>query len=329
MADPHIVALLEDNMREEHAAIVQHLYHAFRLKGDQRAELEELAREHMRHMQWLAEALAARGRPPVMERAVVQWETASAADALRLDAALAARAVTRYEEQARTVSDPTLRLLFQRIAADERVHVRELGEMAAQAETAGIVLYPRTEEVDPAGLSPEELAQDIALLNEDLRLEYTVILQYIYQAFVVKDCAFSRTLLEDQGQESMKHMGWLAETIIDLGSLPVLEPGPIDLTTDEQAILALNLRLEHEAHDQYARHLAQLRHPLARATLGRIFEQESFHIQQFALLQQASAGAAAARSHPPLPGAATDAGLARRDGWPRLTVGSLLGQRQP
>jgi bacterioferritin (cytochrome b1) len=210
--------------------------------------------------------------------------------------------------------------------------VRELAELAEETEAAGIVLYPRAEEVDAAGLSAEELAQDIALLNEDLCLEYTVILQYIYQAFVVKDCAFSRTLLEDQGQESMKHMGWLAETIVDLGSLPVLEPGPIDPTTDAQAILALNLRLEHEAHDQYARHLEQLRHPLARAALCRIFEQESFHIQQFALLQQSSASVAAARPGSATPGNAAasppPAGAPRPEGWPLLTVGSLYGQRQ-
>lgn len=313
MADPSVVALLEENMREEHAAIAQYLYHAFRLQGDLRAGLEEIAREEMRHLQWLAEALAAEGRPPVMERGHVAWEASSAAEALRLNAALEERAVAGYQQAAQAVSDPSLRLLFERIAADERVHARKFAELAAEAEEGEVALYPRPEAVDPAGLSAEELAQDIAMLTADLRLEYTVILQYVYQAFVVKDCKLSRTLLEDQGQESMKHMGWLAEAIVDLGSLPVLEAGTINPATDHEEILALNLRLEHEAHDQYARHLEVLRHPRAREALGRIFEQESFHIRQFALLQEAGTGAAP----PP-----------RSAEWPRLTVGSLLGQRQ-
>lgn len=313
MADPSVVALLEENMREEHAAIAQYLYHAFRLQGDLRADLEEIAREEMRHLQWLAEALEAEGRPPAMERGDVTWEASSAAEALRLNAGLEERAVASYQQAARAVSDPSLRLLFERIAADERVHARTFAEMAELAEAMGLALHPRPEEVETAGLSAEELAQDIALLAADLRLEYTVILQYVYQAFVVKDCKLSRTLLEDQGQESMKHMGWLAEAIVDLGGLPVLEAGPINPATDQEEILVLNLRLEHEAHDQYARHLELLRHPRAREALGRIFEQESFHIRQFALLQEASAGTAAPQ---------------RPSEWPRLTVGSLLGQRQ-
>lgn len=313
MADPSVVALLEEHMREEHAAIVQYLYHAFRLQGELRAELEEIAREEMRHLQWLAEALAARGRPPMMERGAVSWEAKSAAEALRHNAALEEQAVAGYEQAARAVSAPELRLLFERIAADERVHARAFTEMAEEAEALGRALYPRPDEVDTAGLSAAELAQDIAMLTADLRLEYTVVLQYIYQAFVVKDCTLSRTLLEDQGQESMKHMGWLAEAIVELGGLPVLEAGAIDPTTDQDEILALNLRLEHEAHDQYARHLELLRHPRSRSVLSRIFEQESFHIRQFALLQKGGSGATT---------------LERPPAWPRLTVGSLLGQRQ-
>lgn len=313
MADVNVVALLEENMRAEHAAIVQYLYHAFRLKGEFVAEMQEIAREEMRHLQWLAEALATLGRPPMMERGPVAWEGSTAAEALRLDAAAEERDLARYEQQASSVADPPLQSLFQRITADERVHAEAFLEMAAEADKAGAVLYPRAEEVDRAGLSAEELAQDVALLGEALRLEYTVVLQYLYQTFVVESCALRQELFEDQAQESMKHMGWLAEAIVDLGGLPLLEAGPIAPTTDEQEILALNLRLEQAAHDQYALHLAKLRHPRARATLSRIFEQESFHIAQFARLQ---GGVAAGAPRP------------RLDGWPHLTVGSLFGRRQ-
>jgi len=56
-----IVEMLNADLRDEHAAVVQYLQHAYAI-----GEGEAFAREEMRHLDWLAEELAELGgHPPI------------------------------------------------------------------------------------------------------------------------------------------------------------------------------------------------------------------------------------------------------------------------
>ena len=56
-----IVELLNADLRDEHAAIVQYLQHAYAIgEGEEAGEIEAIAREEMRHLDWLAEAIVER-----------------------------------------------------------------------------------------------------------------------------------------------------------------------------------------------------------------------------------------------------------------------------
>jgi bacterioferritin len=53
-----IIALLNQDLGGEHTAIIQYLTHAYAMgESEMACEIEAIAREEMRHLDWLAEKL--------------------------------------------------------------------------------------------------------------------------------------------------------------------------------------------------------------------------------------------------------------------------------
>ena len=64
-----IIALLNQDLEGEHAAIIQYLVHAYAMgEGEMSCEIEAIAREEMRHLDWLAETIVELGGVPTLER---------------------------------------------------------------------------------------------------------------------------------------------------------------------------------------------------------------------------------------------------------------------
>jgi len=64
-----IIALLNEDLEGEHAAIIQYLTHAYAMgEGEMACEIETIAREEMRHLDWLAETIVELGGVPSLER---------------------------------------------------------------------------------------------------------------------------------------------------------------------------------------------------------------------------------------------------------------------
>ena len=56
MGKDKIVTLLNQDLEGEHGAIIQYLTHAYAMgEGEMACEIEAIAREEMRHLDWLAE----------------------------------------------------------------------------------------------------------------------------------------------------------------------------------------------------------------------------------------------------------------------------------
>ncbi len=99
--------------------------------------------------------------------------------------------------------------------------------------------------------------QVIADLNEILSLEYTAVLQYTYESFVLTGLERPRFLpmFRAEATESLAHAQMVGEKIVALGGVPTNEVGPIETATDLRVMLENNLRLERSAVDAYSRAL--------------------------------------------------------------------------
>jgi len=70
-----IIALLNQDLEGEHGAIIQYLTHAYAMgEGETACEIEAIAREEMRHLDWLAEAIVELVVFPALSEARCAWK---------------------------------------------------------------------------------------------------------------------------------------------------------------------------------------------------------------------------------------------------------------
>jgi bacterioferritin len=92
-------------------------------------------------------------------------------------------------------------------------------------------------------------------LNQDLSAEWGTIIRYTYQsgkAFGLRGAEL-REILEEEIQDEMGHAAFLTDVIIDLGGEPTTIPNTFDKPTELKSMLELDLRMELEDVENYAK----------------------------------------------------------------------------
>jgi len=269
------ITMLKADMRDEHAAIIQYLQHAYAIgEGEEACEIEAIARDEMRHLRWLAEMVVELGGDPTMERGEVDRSGAGPVEWMARDIAAEEGAIAQYKEHIAAIDNPRVVRLLKRISSDEVAHkeafsdlAEELAEEAAEAEEAA----QQGEAVSPRVLE---------ILNQGVRHEYTVILQYLYHSFVIPHCDVGREL-DMQAINEMQHMGWLAEEVAEMGGHPRMEHAELTLEGDTTAMLEADIAAEREVTRVYGRQIKELEDAKLKALLTRIREHEIYHDELF------------------------------------------------
>jgi rubrerythrin len=178
----------------------------------------------------------------------------------------------------------------------------------------------------PADLQlPPGHDQLVAALNTDIGREYTTVLQYLFQSFVQKRNRLGKELQLDLAQWHMKHWGWMAERLAELGGEVATRHDDIDRNRDAAHILRADIERQKALASHYGEEMQALDDEDARTKLARIHAHDVYQIGQLQDLQAAlEAGeldGVAPSAAQPLPPAPPPAG-------PRFTVGDLFGQKQ-
>jgi len=271
-----IVALLVADAKDEHAAVVQYLNHAYAMgEGELAAEIEAIARDEMRHFDWLCEAIVERGGDPPVERGFVDRAGATIPEWMQADVRAEERAIAQYRAHQAAILDPALKRLIERILWDEESHRDKFAHFVEKAQMEG--LTPPTPEavVDKAGTGR---VRDI--LNQGIRHEYTVILQYLYHSFVMPECEVGREM-EMQAINEMQHLGWLAEELSGLGGQPEIEHTEIDLSQETPAMLRADIAAERAVEQVYSSQLQEIEDPDLRGLVDMIRKHEAYHAEVF------------------------------------------------
>ena len=271
MSSEEIIKLLLDDMKGEHQAIIQYLGHAYAMpEGELPAAVEAIARDEMRHLDWLADAINGLGGDPTMARAPVDFSAGTPAEQLRKDVALEEGGIAQYRAHVEAIDNPTLQRLITRILNDEIRHHEEFGNLAHIAET---------EFADVAAAAPAQLgppARVAAILNQGVRHEYTVLLQYLYHSFVAEGKELAEEL-QNVAINEMQHLGWLAEELAGQGGTPELEHTELVLTRDPEDGLKADIAAERAVTNDYTSQLNELPDEGTRALVSRIRDHEIYH----------------------------------------------------
>jgi len=265
-----IIALLNQDLEGEHAAIIQYLTHAYAMgEGEMACEIEAIAREEMRHLDWLAETIVELGGIPSLERGKMRIGGESVADWMRNDVLLEEDGINLYREHIKLIDEPKIKRLLERILSDEESHHGDFQHFVdkAQKEGAKDVRGSRTDRV-------------VQTLNWGIEHEYTVILQYMFQSYMTTNKKAKKEL-EDQAINEMQHLGWLAEKIVDISGNPRIEHAEVDRSTKTADMLRADIKIEQEVAAAYDRAAKQTEDPDLKELLLRLRDHEIYHTEVF------------------------------------------------
>jgi len=282
--DPkQIVAMLNEDIKGEHAAIVQYLRHAYAMgEGEMACEIEAIARDEMRHLEWLSETIAELGGEPTLDRGEMTIGGSSIAEWMLRDVGLERDAIAMYDEHVAAIDDPKIKRLLRRILSDETSHRHDFEHFVEKTKKKG--MEPIAPLEAPAG-KPSKLAD---MLNWGVRHEYTVILQYLYHSFMTPDDEVSEEM-QDQAINEMQHLGWLAEGLTDAGNVPDIEETGVDRSKDTADMLRADIAVEREVTKEYTRQIDEVDDPDLKRLITRIRDNEIYHDELFSdLLDEVS-----------------------------------------
>jgi bacterioferritin len=270
MKKEKIVALLNKDLEGEHGAIIQYLTHAYAMgEGELACEIEALAREEMRHLDWLAETIVELGGKPSMKRGKMRMGGKSVPDWMKNDVLLEEDAITMYKEHIKAIGDRKIKRLLNRILSDEESHHGDFAHFVDKTKKEGTK--------DLRGKRKDKVTQ---ILNWGIEHEYTVILQYLLHSYMATNDEMKEEM-EDQAINEMQHMGWLAEEMVSGKANPVMEHAKLDKSTKMGDMLRADIKIEKEVAAKYDKSAKEVAAPDLKKLLRRIRDHEIYHVDVF------------------------------------------------
>ena len=265
-----IVELLNEDIEGEHAAIIQYLVHAYSMgEGEMSCEIEAIAREEMRHLDWLAETIVELGGVPTLERGEMRTGGKAVTDWMKNDVLQEEDGINLYKEHIKAIDDPKIKRLLKRILSDEESHLGDFKHFIDKAK--------KEKAEDLRGSRRDEVTD---ILNWGIEHEYTVILQYMFQSYMATN-AETKKQLEDQAINEMQHLGWLAEEMVGGGSSPRVEHIKVNRSTKPADMLQDDIKIEKEVAAEYDRAAKKVKDPDLKALMLRLRDHEIYHVEVF------------------------------------------------
>ena len=122
----------------------------------------------------------------------------------------------------------------------------------------------------------------VALLNKDLEGEHGAIIQYLTHAYAMGEGELACEI-EAISREEMRHLDWLAETIVELGGKPSMKRGKMRMEGRLVPDWMKNdVLLEEDAISMYKEHIKAIGDRKIKRLLKRILSDEESHHGDFA-----------------------------------------------
>ena len=265
-----IIDMLNKDLEGEHAAIIQYLVHAYAMgEGEMACEIEAIAREEMRHFDWLAEIIVGLGGVPTIKRGDMRTGGEAVADWMRNDVQQEEEGIALYEEHIKAIDNPKMKRLVERILSDEKAHRGQFEHFVDKAKREGAK--------DLRGTRQDRVT---GILDWGIEHEYTVILQYLLHSYMTTNDEVKEEL-QDQAINEMQHLGWLSEELVDGGGTPRIERTEVDQSRKTGDMLRADIKIEQEVAAEYDRAAKEIEDPGLKELLIRIRDHEVYHAEVF------------------------------------------------
>ncbi len=239
------IAMLNQDLADEHASVIRYLIHAYQVGED--TPLGEMllstAREEMWHMNWLGDEIGERGEEPDMVKADFPYEGSSNASLLRSYITWEDNLIDVYEQQAAMVEDRELKRILQQLGWESITHRRRFQAWL--------------DKLGPEGEKPLEFEETdfsagvMRRFHHEVDTHYKLVLQHLRHAFIFEDPACPiGSELELSAFRHMKHMSHFAEELGEYGEpLPFEYPG-VDTSRSLTPALLADLEMTEDTRDR-------------------------------------------------------------------------------
>jgi len=270
MDKKEIIALLNEDLEGEHGAIIQYLSHAYGMgEGEMSCEIEALAREEMRHLDWLAETIVELGGTPSLKRGNMRMGGQAVSEWMANNVLLEDDAIKLYKEHIKAIDDPKIKRLLKRILSDEESHRGDFEHFVDKSKKEGT-----------KDIRDSRQDETTKVLNWGIEHEYTVILQYLLSSYLTPNKEVKKEM-EDQAINEMQHLGWLAEEVVDGGGTPRIEHTEVDRSKKTPDMLRAGIKIEKEVTEAYDKAAKKVEDPGLKKLLFRIRDHEIYHTDIF------------------------------------------------
>ena len=265
-----VIALLNQDLEGEQAAIIQYLVHAYAMgEGEMACEIEAIAREEMRHFDWLAETIVGLGGTPSIKRGDMRAGGKSVSAWMQNDVLQERDAIVMYEEHIKTIANPKIKRLLRRIVSDEKSHQGDFAHFVDKARKESLT--------DLRGSRQDKV---VKTLNWGIEHEYTVVLQYLIHSYMTPKEDVKEEM-QDQAINEMQHLGWLAEELVGKKGTPRIEHKKVDKSTKTADMLRADITVEKKVAAKYDRAAKETKEPGLKELLKRIRDHELYHADIF------------------------------------------------
>jgi bacterioferritin len=238
-------------------------------EGEMACEIEAIAREEMRHLDWLAETIVELGGIPSLERGKMRMGGQEVADWMGNNVLQEEDGINLYREHINSIDDSKIKRLLQRILSDEESHRHDFRHFVDKAQE---------EEVkDLRGSHQDRTTQ---ILDQSIEHEYTVVLQYMLHSYMTTNQEVKKKL-EDRAINEMQHLGWLSEKMVDIGGHLRIEHAEVDQSTDTADMLRADIQIEQEVRIEYDNAAREIEEPALKKLIVRIGDHEMYHAEVF------------------------------------------------
>jgi bacterioferritin len=247
MKKNELIALLNKDLADEHAAIIRYLVHGW-LEGEDTpigASLLSRSREEMWHMHWLGMIIGKLGGEPNFIPAPYPYDPTNRATIFKSYVEYEEKLVPHYNAEADMVDDPHIKRVLQREAWESAIHARKFQRILGKL---------RPEEADgvPGG-RPELPKEFLDMLQEEVTSKYNEMLRHIRHSWIFQKESIFAWQLMDQAMEKMKQIAHFAEDIGGNGIPPHFKPGRVDTSKTISKAMKKALKDVKTAQDRHTK----------------------------------------------------------------------------
>lgn len=245
MDKAELIAMLNKDIAEEHAAIIRYLTHSY-LEGEDTplgAGLLSRSREEMWHMHWLGLVIGQLGGEPNMTPAPYPFDPTNREAIFKSYVEYELKLVPHYNGEADKVDDPHIKRVLQREGWESAYHARKFQRVLDK-------MTPEQAEGLPGEENelPEEFVERLQGL---VASKYREMLQHIRTSWVFQQEGILGWQTMDFAMTKMKQLAHLAEEVAENGITPRFEAGELDKSASIGAALKKGLEDVRSAREEH------------------------------------------------------------------------------